>query len=317
MKIIVKCVQCGRDTKKKQSEITKHESGRLFCSHKCSGIFNGAENANVRGRKVRICVECNKEFFKRKKDLSTDSRCSSCVFNLKEKTSSNFKEMTIGEFRASRKDETKWRIKSDISMLNRAWNKHLLAYDCQVCGYNKVIELAHIKSIASFGQDVPLKIIHSDTNIAVLCPNHHKELDRGFLDLKDIKSRDQLVPNEIEKVSTYKKTRKCSCGAPMDLTSKVCRDCYYTVHCAIPVSKEELEKLVWEAPATELCKRFNITNPMIGRWCKTYGIKKPWRGYWKQKEWKKIPTDVAPDTLNHSDFYGERYTRTLKNDGKL
>lgn len=45
-------------------------------------------------------------------------------------------------------------------------------------------------------------------------------------------------------------------------------------------SKDELTKLVWEMPSYELCKRFNVSDKALSKWCKFYGISKPSRGYW-------------------------------------
>lgn len=45
-------------------------------------------------------------------------------------------------------------------------------------------------------------------------------------------------------------------------------------------SKEELEKLLWEVPTTQIAKQFGVSDKAITNWSKTYGISKPPRGYW-------------------------------------
>ena len=55
---------------------------------------------------------------------------------------------------------------------------------CAICGYNKHIDVAHIKSVSSFPKDTPLSIINDINNLIGLYPNHHWEYDNGLLDLK-------------------------------------------------------------------------------------------------------------------------------------
>lgn len=50
-------------------------------------------------------------------------------------------------------------------------------------------------------------------------------------------------------------------------------------------SKEEMEKLVWEFPISKITKIVNVPNyQCISKWCKSYGIELPPRGYWKRKK---------------------------------
>lgn len=45
-------------------------------------------------------------------------------------------------------------------------------------------------------------------------------------------------------------------------------------------TKEELGRLVWEKPCTQIAKDFGVTDNAIKKWCKLYGIIAPPRGYW-------------------------------------
>lgn len=45
-------------------------------------------------------------------------------------------------------------------------------------GYSKYVELAHVKAISSFPETATLGEINDPSNIFVLCPNCHRELDR-------------------------------------------------------------------------------------------------------------------------------------------
>lgn len=53
--------------------------------------------------------------------------------------------------------------------------KHIKS--CQKCGYDKHVEVCHIKPIASYDIKTPIDIINDPANLIVLCPNCHWEFD--------------------------------------------------------------------------------------------------------------------------------------------
>jgi len=62
----------------------------------------------------------------------------------------------------------------------RAIAKKLGFTECLKCGYNKHIEVAHIKPISSFSDDILISEINSKQNIMPLCPNCHWEYDHNL-----------------------------------------------------------------------------------------------------------------------------------------
>ena len=54
---------------------------------------------------------------------------------------------------------------------------------CKVCGYDKHVEVCHIKSVSSFGDDDLITDINSFDNLIGLCPNHHWEFDNGYIEI--------------------------------------------------------------------------------------------------------------------------------------
>jgi hypothetical protein len=54
---------------------------------------------------------------------------------------------------------------------------------CKVCGYDKHVEVCHIKSVSSFGDSDFITEINSFNNLIGLCPNHHWEYDNGHINL--------------------------------------------------------------------------------------------------------------------------------------
>lgn len=52
---------------------------------------------------------------------------------------------------------------------------------CKICGYNKHIQIAHIKAVKFFDDDVLITTINHIDNLIALCPNHHWEFDNNML----------------------------------------------------------------------------------------------------------------------------------------
>jgi group I intron endonuclease len=48
-------------------------------------------------------------------------------------------------------------------------------------------------------------------------------------------------------------------------------------------SKEELLKLLWKKPTTQIAKEIGVSDKAIDKWAKSYGISKPPRGFWTSK----------------------------------
>lgn len=57
-----------------------------------------------------------------------------------------------------------------------------LPKQCLVCGYDKHVNLCHIKPIRQFPVGTPKEIVNASSNLTILCPNHHWEFDHGLLD---------------------------------------------------------------------------------------------------------------------------------------
>lgn len=55
---------------------------------------------------------------------------------------------------------------------------------CAICGYDRHIEVAHIKAVSEFDDNATINEINSLDNLIGLCPNHHWEYDNGLLKLK-------------------------------------------------------------------------------------------------------------------------------------
>lgn len=66
---------------------------------------------------------------------------------------------------------------------NRIFFENNTTHKCAICGYDKHIEVAHIKAVSDFDDTATIREINSITNLIGLCPNHHWEYDNGVIEL--------------------------------------------------------------------------------------------------------------------------------------
>ena len=95
---------------------------------------------------------------------------------------------------------------------------------CHNCGYDKHVEICHIKDIANCDLNTTLKEINDPNNLIQLCPNCHWEFDKGILDM-DIPNRKLIDPYYLKSSCVFK-VYLCECGREMSRNSKNCKECY-------------------------------------------------------------------------------------------
>lgn len=88
------------------------------------------------------------------------------------------------------------------------------------------------------------------------------------------------------------------CGKPFEAPASDADRKYCSTSCAARASRrfevtpEELERLAWEMPTTEVAALFGVSDKAVEKRCKKYGIRKLPRGYWA-----KVKADTITDTL--------------------
>ena len=133
---------------------------------------------------MKACPKCDKLI------LPESKLCRECQFGNSQKREATLKEYKA--FLSVKGKHPSW-LTVHVRSFNRSWNKGLLLYPCQVCGYKNHIELAHIKPVSSFEDDALISTINDPSNILVLCPNHHWEFDNGLIKLEEIPVRNHAV----------------------------------------------------------------------------------------------------------------------------
>ena len=154
---IIKCPVCGKDTKNPK-----------YCSSSCAAKIN---NSLFPKHPKRKCLRCGQP------SRSKTHYCQKCLYiNRVEKYG---EEHIISDFTSSYARHKYQQIRNHAH--NVAKIHKLKPYKCPYCDYSNQLELCHIKDIKDFSKNTKLKIVNDIKNLIYLCPNHHWDLDHGFL----------------------------------------------------------------------------------------------------------------------------------------
>lgn len=197
---------------------------------------------------------------------------------------------------------SKYDKKYYLRQTQRGWlrKQHLIEVKgggCEKCGYNKCsrcLSFHHrdprkkkfnldLRNIGNFSWDV---VLDEFEKCDLLCMNCHGE----HHDSETSKEYKDYVMKLLES-----KIHAClNCGCEFKVKASVMKKDwgkYCSVKCASfdrrrakRPSKEELEKMIWEIPTTKIAENFGVSDKAIEKWCKSYMISKPPRGYWTSKK---------------------------------
>lgn len=164
---INQCFLCKKQTKNPK-----------FCSRSCSAKV--ANKKPKRKKKVRFCSHCGQPRTTAIRNLL----CHDCCAN-KQKFTEAIRQRTIANY-ADKECLKKLHTSSKFAHIRglcRSWHKNKTKLPCYVCGYDKHVELAHIRPISSFEPTTTLAVVNSAENIVQLCRNCHWEFDHGLISL--------------------------------------------------------------------------------------------------------------------------------------
>ncbi len=156
-----KCLYCSKETENPK-----------FCSKSCSASYSNKKNPKRKKRKY-FCIICNKEIGYRQQYCQEHN-----------KNFTDWNSITYAEILNKRSYQKNSRIRN----LARIEYHKLNSCVCANCGYDKHIEVCHIKPISEHSQDTKISEINKPTNLIGLCPNCHWELDNGLLTIEQILS---------------------------------------------------------------------------------------------------------------------------------
>lgn len=129
-----------------------------FCSKSCAAKLNN--KTPKRKRKINYCKTCKKECGSRR------TYCDICFLP---------EDLTLKE--AIYKNHHRSSAYARIRSRARNTQKAKLIKNCEKCGYDKHVEVCHIKPISKFPMTTRISKINDDNNLLILCPNCHWEYD--------------------------------------------------------------------------------------------------------------------------------------------
>ncbi len=87
-------------------------------------------------------------------------------------------DRTLGDIHRAAKYQVSAHLRT-IARYN--YDKANLPRVCANCGYDKHVEICHVKAINSFPAETPVAVINDVANLVALCPNCHWEFDHSLL----------------------------------------------------------------------------------------------------------------------------------------
>lgn len=190
--VIITCKQCGKE--KERSAKAAAKSLNHFCSKSCAASYNNKHSPRRPKAKplTNRCRGCGKLIRKK------TQHCKNCI-NLKLHLPGGkpLEEKTLGET-ICLKGSNRYRVIRDhaVKVVSDVPNV------CLICGYEKHINICHLKPIHSFELTDKVGEINAKENLVKLCRNHHWELDHKILDdpipqwaLPDSNRRPRLYEN--------------------------------------------------------------------------------------------------------------------------
>ena len=136
------CLKCGKETNSK------------FCSRSCSNSYNNSL-VPKRIKKQYTCIVCGVNILSRRK------YCKNCGLN---------KDHLLKDIMYTKHN------KASAYALVRTRARSIMKNEpqvCNKCGYDKHVEVCHIKPISSFSENTLVSVINDKNNLILLCPNCH------------------------------------------------------------------------------------------------------------------------------------------------
>lgn len=152
------CLYCNKET-----------NNPKFCSRSCAVTYSNKKNP--KRKLTRKCLQCENRV-----KSYRHTRCEE-HWSLFKKT--KYKDKTLEEYQnlnSVKGKHSSWK-NAHIRILNRHWNKDKTNLPCAKCGYDKHVELCHIKAITDFPITAKIGDINAADNVIQLCPNCHWEMD--------------------------------------------------------------------------------------------------------------------------------------------
>lgn len=163
------CTHCSNKFIRAKSQL--NSSGNNFCSSSCSAQYSNTHRISTTKKtyNYKSCKIC-------KIPSGKAITCKSC----RDQQKINLGTRTIQEMIYNKSAASRYGL---IRFHARSVSASKILNGCQNCSYNHHVEVCHIKAICDFTTDTILNIVNDPSNLIILCPNCHWDLDHGLLKL--------------------------------------------------------------------------------------------------------------------------------------
>lgn len=152
-----------------------------FCSRSCAAKINNSLKPK-KEKELKKCKHCE--------NLVHQERSLLCAYHFAQHQPEYIENFTLQEF-CDREKVKKGHPSNKFCHVRyhaKSHHKDLKNLPCHTCGYDKHVELCHIKAISSFPVTATVAEVNHFSNIVQLCPNCHWEFDKGHLLLTNVKN---------------------------------------------------------------------------------------------------------------------------------
>lgn len=174
---------------------------------------------------------------------------------------------------------------------------------CSKCSYSSCVEAMEFHHLNPSEKDFGIgkigtkkswpSIVKELDKCILVCANCHRELHAEIVSGPKYEPNRELLLKQIEQAKLPRTIKKqCNfCNIEYsNIPSEMEDRMYCSSFChklsrrkvARPTS-EELNKLLWEKPASAIAKDFGVSDKAIEKWSKSYSLTKPPRGYWAKQ----------------------------------
>lgn len=155
------CENCGKLIPVPEGTKVSQTRQKRFCDKSCAAFFNNKKKPK---QPKQVKQKASKHPF----------RINSVAFKSLEKVKITSPNWTV--YRVTVAKEAKRIYK--LSGLPRV---------CAYCGYDKFVDVCHVKPVSDFPDGTLIIDVNNINNLIPLCPNHHREFDNGLITVEEIK----------------------------------------------------------------------------------------------------------------------------------
>ena len=152
------CLKCATTFTVKQGH-----KGQLYCSRKCSNQVL-ADSRRKPPKARRVCSTCSRR-------TTLPDRCRLCRADFRTLDEVGFKYGSASDRASIIRDHSRKNYLRSVEGTP----------ECEFCGYTTHVQVCHIRPVKDFPPSATLAEVNHRSNLVGLCPNHHWELDHGFL----------------------------------------------------------------------------------------------------------------------------------------